>query len=218
MTHKSRSFAFLHIPKCAGTSVISWLYNSATFGYRIIKYYPVYKTQRNPVRVPSNSKIIIAGHFLRHMGTNTEVVLPHDIPYVTLLRDPVDVLISFYNWSKKSRHSWTSFVNLEQFLVDFVLSSTKQKYLQSPLLDALPLRSDQETIHDYCSRFSIIETTDNLHIFKAKIEAIIGFQLPEIPHMNKSSSSLISTDIRSQLQNVLHDDYELFNHVLSRGS
>ncbi|MCA9235137.1 MAG: sulfotransferase family 2 domain-containing protein [Planctomycetales bacterium] len=111
---------FLHIHKCAGLSFKRILRRQfgPSFGKRIVNR--MHGVRPKPLRAAladvKGSQVYFAGHF----GYGVHELLPSPVRYVTFLRDPVQRLLSLYDYSKRTPqsfyHSHATNVSFEEFV------------------------------------------------------------------------------------------------------
>lgn len=91
---------FAHVPKTAGTSVRSVF--QAWYGTRLLPHYPQKDNGGRPVKYDvvqmhsAKEPAVIYGHFNREKGFGIEDYYPEASQFVTVLRDPVERVLSGY--------------------------------------------------------------------------------------------------------------------------
>lgn len=118
---------FIHVPKTAGTTVRQVFYD--WFGDNLHYHYYDREADRLPEKVelrePVSGRwrpdICIYGHFNRDRGFGLEDYYPEVRQFVTILRDPFELMVSayFYVNSRKSswgEREWIRQAALEEFL------------------------------------------------------------------------------------------------------
>ena len=127
MSSKKKNFLFhLHIPKCGGSSINTLL----------AREYPDWKQLKVWRQMPTNkwledtwgtreevlSRTCISGHFTFHwFDLLTLDISEYELNIITMLRDPIDRLLSLYNYWKESPNAYQAYVqdmSFEEFVFD----------------------------------------------------------------------------------------------------
>lgn len=208
---------FVHMPKCAGTSVLNLL--EASVSNNLIKDYdscfkiPFEPREQkineflNTNNTVANEKIVY-GHFfpIKYLANSIE-----NTTLVTILRDPIARLQSHYKywnsgdfsdhylWRKMKQENWT--------FEDFALSSEMQNIYA------------QHFTRINLNDFSFIGVYENLdYSVKLCFEAL---EIPlniEIPRLNISETKIdinLNNDLVNQIKKFHSDDYEIYNYALN---
>ena len=211
---------FLHIPKCAGTSIKEILENQCSNNLSLDydSYFRLPKPERakkilhsleNPTAVDDSH--VVYGHFfpVKYIGDRK----PINLTLVTILRDPLSRLISHYEfwnnrdfsdhylWRKMKENSWT----LSQFIMsDEMRNFYSQYFSQCPL-----------------QLFSYIGIYENL--IESTNECLTALRLNgnlvSIPHSNKTPNKLfenLSHNFLKEAQDFHSDDYLIYNYALKK--
>lgn len=207
---------FLHMPKCAGSSVVAMLTKAAP---ELIlhdhehSFFRIPRPERNEVLLQSlfhpaeapEDKIVI-GHFfpVKYLGSAPD----HHTRLVTILRDPIERLRSHYRylcsgnfpehyvWRKRQAENWS--------FEDFAFSSEMRNFY-SQYFFGVSLGS-----------FAFIGLYENLAVSIRRCCAVLELPLPadlEIPRVNVSPSQVpteISDATASELRDYHADDYAIY--------
>ncbi len=99
-----RTLVYIHIPKCAGSTVRNLMVRN--FGQRLERFYTDRRGEFLPddemlalVSAMRPDKLALSGHDLRPLPS--DVAARHGIDYFTFLRDPLKRAISLYHYERK---------------------------------------------------------------------------------------------------------------------
>ncbi len=209
---------FLHMPKCAGTSVYRMLNHrlgtaclrdyDSLFKVPVPKrYVEISKLLVSPAPVPLDS--VVYGHFFPVKYTG--LIRKKDTKIVTILRDPAERMLSHYkSWNslKTSDHYlWQKMKSQKWSFHDFAFSKEMRNFYAQYFF-GVPVQ-----------RFSYIGIFENLEesIQKCFEELCIpGSDDNDIPHLNVSSKSFdtaLSGEILDRFKNFHAKDYVIYNYA-----
>lgn len=198
---------FLHIPKCAGTSVLAMLI--ATIPDHLEKdddsFFQIPRPQRNqvllksllsPTEIPTDK--VVYGHFfpVKYIGTAKQ----HDFRLVTILRDPIARLQSHYKyWSSienaSDHYLWRKMKTENWTFEDFAFSEEMRNFY-AQYFSQISL-----------GNFAFIGLHENLKHSVYRCFAELGLQYKtdaEVPEVNITVSSH-NTDLDTETINRLRD-------------
>jgi hypothetical protein len=208
------SALFVHIPKCAGTSVRSIL--EANFPNRLELSYESYfrvpmpertkiiaEVLENPVAIANQN--IVYGHFLpiKHLGKN----LDRSVKLTTILRDPLERMRShyvFWNAGVFEHYLWDKMKAQNWSFSDFAFSPEMRNFYS------------QYSIHVPVERYDYIGLYENLEVSVRGCFAALGLGLPNnsvVPHTNASQEQpvdLISRIDRDAFRQWHAEDYAFY--------
>lgn len=178
---------FIHVPKTAGASVrrivMRW------FGPG---YIPHYYDERAGVRPErdvrfdnhGDTPVCVYGHFNRHRGFGVEDNYPDAKQFVTILRDPFEMAISEYYFTRKVGHDWKDQSRVPgKGLRDHLLVSRPN------MLNHFPRPVSFENYRDIIDEFFVeIGFTEALTPSLSRIAARLGvsFDPADLEHINKT--------------------------------
>ena len=219
-----KSVVFLHMPKCAGSSMKKIFQSTYKDRFRVDYTDNFFQIpQENRYRAISHAcstkqyKIeageFVYGHFFpfKYIQSNQTNSLENRFNLITFLRDPIDRLASHYTFFRKTDHSghylWRKMIKEDWSFARFALS-TEMKDFYSQYLFQVPIcRFDFLGIHENLARdwTRLIEFLDIEHI--------------ELPLMNQSYSEKFSSSIpeslKKDIRNHHSQDYYLYEYARS---
>lgn len=210
---------FTHIPKCAGTSVIRVLRHWFR-GY----YYHTFilEAEKIPMRRVetkdrhgnwlSHVKCIHA-HFDHRRGYGLPYFYPEVQQYVTILRDPFDIIVSMYFFAKGKAKAGKFFHEGQQ--IDFCkLYPTLQSYVEDHpvwLYDHLPqdltLENLSEQLHQ---RFVYIGIFEDMATSVDRLRRILGKAPASMPVRN---TSIYDETVPEELRHWFYHNHPLLYQV-----
>ena len=178
---------FLHMPKCAGSSILNLLESS--FPNRVERSYNSYfrmpllertkiiaEVLENPVAVASGT--IVYGHFLpiKHLGK----MLDQSLKLTTILRDPLERMRSHYiywNAGIFEHYLWQKMKTLNWSFNEFAFCPEMQNFYS------------QYSVHVPIERYNYIGLYENLDVSVRQCFTTLNLHLPidaVLPHTNAS--------------------------------
>ena len=194
---------FMHVPKCAGTSVAHVL--SHWFGERHVnlRQLPSRDVRNDPRVVGGHS--CIRDHFTLHDRT-VESAYPSARQFFTMLRDPYDTLLSHYFYGVATQTpKFTKYADLNEFLDEMAARPAR-----ASLFNYLLPRSRNEDLHSYADRFVLIGTADRMEQSISHLAEFLGKLPPPIARLNATPRPSSLPERRKEFREILAADFELY--------
>ncbi|MDT8853514.1 hypothetical protein RNZ50_00400 [Paracoccaceae bacterium Fryx2] len=148
---------------------------------------------------------IIHGHFVRRNGQAVETVCSGADQYITVLRDPFQVVVSAYFYGKKEGMSWATAHSLEWFMEWWL------KQEQGPLMSALPTIKGYRSVEDYAASFIQIGVVSRMTEFYAALGGILGVEFAGEKIVNASAYGEDIPDLEPAFRKRFPLDFDLFD-------
>jgi len=240
-----RPLIFIHVPKCAGTSVRQiveqWFSSGAHRHYRRPETRDIPKVI-NFAKQEKSVPQLIFGHFSVVEGLGIQSQYPQVTQFVTILRDPLETAISEYFYLlKRAQPIWKStYWEIGRWVKN---GGLRTKSLQASMAHRAQIRS-YTNVEDYinCNRSKILDhfpvtvTEDNyvevietmfveigvlehLEISLRRIAAALGQkeQIPMIPHLNQSNQTHdLSEQVKVRFRKKNALVYKIYDYVKLR--
>jgi hypothetical protein len=202
---RSKPLVSLHVPKCAGSGLWQALQDACSPSFRVFPYYPDIG-----FTLPADwdaGATIIHGHFVRRDGHAVETVCRGASQFMTVLRDPFEVVVSAWFYGANEGMSWAASHSIDSFMEWWLAEDI------GPLMSALPTIEGHRNIEDYASSFIHIGTVRNMLDFYSSLERILDVKMPAIEVVNASDYTERIPDLESAFRKKFSLDYELYNFV-----
>jgi len=212
------TYVFPHVPKCGGTSLLRHLEASGLnlyVDYDAIVGEPMHRRNREVLQLDFTVFDIIFGHFpvSRYQGDKFR--------YITLVRDPVDRIVSSYLAQKElfiqkpytvmPGARWGREIANGMTFVDYVRKVPDMKHVYRHFLHYWPRE-----------RFVLVGTTERYPEFLSDLSSLLGVEMKNTVRERKAATTLPLTDSeRAEARRLLADEYawfERFVAVRSTGS
>ncbi len=208
----------LHIPKCAGQSFREIL--EQWFGDAFhIHYFQQYNAL--PPKHELKPGMCIHGHFRRGRGFGVEDYYPSADQFITILRDPLDMMMSnYFYWKKKARARQLKSGTIKEGgehdykgIDDFF-----KKRPRSHIPDFMPREITEnnlkEIVENYFIYIGVMEDLQaSIHILARKL----GSPPVTVPHLNRSGrDEEVSPRVKDRFIRDNRLAYSIYYHALER--
>ena len=201
----ARPLISLHIPKCAGTGLMDVFSKLPRNRFRFLPHYP--DINRNLPPDWNEPGVLIHGHFQRFKGEAIETACPGSDQFITVLRDPFDILISSYYYGLRKRLPWATNISIEGYL-DWWFAQP-----EGPLATALPAYQATTSIDEYISGFVCIGLMERLPEFYEVLGHILNIFIAPPRIINETKYEFTSVVLRSRAEQRFAWDYALLERV-----
>jgi len=207
-------YVFHHIPKCAGTSMVSALRSWFSMVKDYMRYYHPEELSffiRRPVNIRKlRSRHCLSGHFAlaeTHLNTRYPAVWQNrDYKIFTFIRDPLEVKISLYYFEKK--RGQREGISLTQHLLE------RENYIAS-ILDCTI-----DNYKDVLDRYFFIGITEHLQSSLDKLADLLNKRKVKLPVLNLSQRdsqvSNLSPGTINRFKAANELDYRIYDYCLAR--
>ncbi len=227
---KPNKIVFIHIPKTAGTSLRRAIESSFSSD-RIAPYENLYDLNR----AKHHDYDLFRGHF----GFKDTRFVPGEKQYISVLRDPVDRVISLYNfWKKEAMHytgsrnkdpnyegvklaqkvSLGEFLNTKNTQILNEISNSQYRYLLKGIRedyrfgDIIDISKAAKVVNDKYLWIGFVDTiAQDYEILQKKL----GLKDMHIPYVNRTrdKSSRVSNRDISKIHSMNQVDYLLYHEL-----
>jgi hypothetical protein len=207
-------YIFHHIPKCAGTSMVSVLRRWFFVVKDYLRYYhpedlPYFI--RHPVNIQRlSSRHCLCGHFAlpeTHLHKRyPQIWQNRDFKIFTFIRDPLEVKISLYYQEKK--RGQREGISLERHLLE------RENYIAGIMDCTL------DNYRDILDRYFFIGITEHLQLSMDKLAELMNKPKVKLPVLNRSPRdsqvSGLALEIIRRFKTINELDYRIYEYCLTR--
>ena len=208
----------IHIPKCGGTTISQVL--KAWFKDRLFLHYFDEKCNRKPRKHPLDPGICIHGHFNRRRGFGIRDYYPDVDQFVTLVRDPFEILVSRFFFTKKLESEKKNFrdgaeFGLESDVNEYLERETYNKEYTPNIMDYMPADMNLSNFREVIeSRFVYIGLLEDISYSIEAMSKKLGFELSRIHRLNSSARFQdVSDSVRKKFIDNHPFEFEIFDYV-----
>lgn len=226
----SYNYFFIHIPKCAGNSIINF-FTSKDYKSVVLHNGPSNFNdeilQSLKIVEKSSQKLIISGH----ISLDEVIKYTNDKPQykiITTIRDPIERVISTYNyWSGNCPLDPESYEKTFLSFNDFIFSThpriineihNRMCYqLSYAYLKSSKREFNNRSYYDITNRKNINDVYDKA--LKNLENVLIIFDISNIPVYNKSSNNLfgeLNDNENNRIKQIIKYDIELYNKIIEK--
>jgi hypothetical protein len=233
---EAKPLVFFHIMKCGGTSVRAGLATGAA-GKRkgpdvfeldgpaakaaaggVLEREWQFRDTLLPYALSTTHPAVVLGHF-RYRDRYAD--LADRAHFVTVLRDPVERMVSLYKWRRyKDGIAAPLSQSFDELLSSGRWAKQGQAYVETFCgRDDLPPRSDEAADAAVANlrRFAVVGFIDRLDDFADQVAACLGRQVT-IPVLNRSPAppdTEIDADMREQAKLLCAPDYRVYDQLVA---
>lgn len=221
----SKPLIFSHIPKTAGTSVrdvfASWYGPNLLLHYKKEKRPPAHDLDNPP---EPGRPVIVYGHFHSRRGLGIDKYYPHVDQFVTILREPLERVVSGYFFMTKNETMRRAFpvaarLTLEQYVSGWPKLGVLRRHGE-PMSCFLPRNFNKDNFKEiFDTLFVEVGVTEFLEASMNRIAEKLGFDFDgaQLQHLNAAKRDReVPDDIKAKFieRNAL--DYEMYNYARDR--
>ncbi len=213
---KNQPLIFIHIPKTAGTSIRQVF--EQWFGAELHFHY--YNEALN--EMPEKHGIflnredqqapVVYGHFNRRRKFGVEDYYPGAKQFITILRDPLEMLISTYFYLQKVAHDWSKYPEPQDpDLINYVRTN------QSAMLNYFPRQITFENYKEMIEKYFIeIGVVENIELSMQRISNKLKKPF-QVEMLGRANATERNQEVPEEWRDIFIEknplEYEIFNYV-----
>lgn len=208
----------IHIPKAGGSSLRNVL--KQWYGEHLYLHYYDELNCKMPEKRALSSGICIHGHFNVRRGFGIVQYYPDARQFIMFLRDPFEILLSYYYYVKMREKSMISYRDgrptyLPEDVNDFLRAELSNPLYTPNILDYLPERVTIKNFHSHINdKFIFIGFMDYYQQSLNCLADLLGFPRMQAPFENKSERfGDVDPALREAFINGHPLEYEVYNYA-----
>lgn len=210
---KNKALISIHIPKCGGTSFTQVL--SIWFEDRLKFHYVDEINGKFPDKYDLKSEygLCIHGHFNKKRELGVKDYYPEVQQFITILRDPFEVCLSNYFFSKKLEKNRLNYKDGKLFSIDSLSEYLRnaKSYIFNHLPCDITLDNYKEIIE---KEFIYIGIVEDLQTSVNCLASKLGFKPIDVGHENRAArDEVIPAEFRADFIERHPLEYALYDYV-----
>jgi hypothetical protein len=209
----------LHIPKAGGTSLGDIL--RQWYGRRFYQHYCDEKNSRAPARVELRPGICIHGHFNARRRFGVTDYYPAAGQFITMLRDPFEIVVSRFFYEKKRASRQESFRDGKPLVLPDDINQYLEQEIQKPdyhpnMLDYMPAEMTRDNFKDIImAHFVYIGIVEDFAFCMARLAERLGKRLPALQQLNASERNAVADErYRGKFREAHPLECEIYSYVV----
>jgi hypothetical protein len=216
---RSQPLIFIHVPKAAGTTTRQVF--DLWFGSRLLPHYFVEENGEMPKKHNIfslhhvDNPLVVYGHFNRKRKFGVEDYYPEVQQFISILRDPFELMVSAYFFMKQHAHRWADCTRNPGLSVNDYLHRSK-----STMLYHFPRIVTFDNYKDIIEEFFIeIGIAEQLSVSMQRIanKLQMSFDPSILGHLNTSERNQeVSEHLREIFVENNQLEYDVYQYVKSK--
>ena len=213
---------FTHIPKTAGTTLNAVL--EGAFPERCLFHLQRLDSKDLWARAADPSLNAYGGHVNFQRMSEAFAASGRVAHYITILRDPIDRILSAYNYAKAAAETrrWHDLANQHDINAFVAIMADKHRPFlvskQCRFVGAVERADANEALRSLKENYSAVGVQNDLEGFLERLEQLLGLQLPRKEPRNRSTTSVTRADLDRKSLRILNrttvEDRRLFDMVM----
>ena len=216
---RGQALIFIHVPKAAGTTTKNVF--KAWFGENLLEHYFNEQAAQMPIKHDldqlhsADHPVVVYGHFNSHRGFGVQDYYPDVNQFVTILRDPYEMMLSHYFYTRREGANWKSKAQVpDKSLADYLLDTSPNMLNHFPR--PVTLANYKELIDKY---FIDIGFTEQLSESLRRMAQKLGkpFDEKDLGHLNVTArDEEVPGHLRDKFIERNQLEYMVYDYAFSR--
>ncbi|URM31155.1 MULTISPECIES: sulfotransferase family 2 domain-containing protein [Bacillaceae] len=211
---------FIHIPKTAGTSMRKTIENQYNI-HQIRSYYAGYQDAYNKLKGTPQSELSSVKWVQGHFRFGLHEAISHPVQYITMLRHPVDRVISYYYFLRENpRHplyKQANSLNLKEFIMDEDGIIQDGIYnLQTKMISGDGTPSIEKAKKNIEEHFLMVGITERFNESLAIMRKKLGWNVPYNHKHNvtrtRPKMAQVPAEVRKLIEQKNEIDFQLYEY------